>query len=106
VRALQHRGRLRAEEVRYAVDLIAHHRGLREQVVAVDPPGPGIGARRISQHRQPVRQVPVRINASSAVAASLALWAGAGIPTSNCCAVGALDSTRSAATAANRAETT
>ena len=31
---------------------------------------------------------------------------GAGIPTSNCCAVGTLDSSRSAATAANRAETT
>ena len=66
MRTLQHRGRLRAEEVRYAVDLITHHRGLRQQVVAVDPPGPGIGARRISQHHQPVRQVPVRINAISA----------------------------------------
>ena len=32
MRALQHRGRLRAEEVRYAVDLIADHRGLRQQV--------------------------------------------------------------------------
>ena len=66
MRALQHRGRLRAEEVRYAPDLIAHHRGLRQQVVAVDPPGPGIGPRRISQHHQPVRQVPVRIDGSSA----------------------------------------
>jgi NADPH:quinone reductase len=49
VGALQHRGRLRAEEVRYAIDLIAHHRGLCQQVVTVDSPGPGIGARRISQ---------------------------------------------------------
>jgi hypothetical protein len=38
------------------------------------------------------------------VAASLAPLAGAGTPTSNCCTVGALDSSRSAATAANRAK--
>ena len=28
--AFQHRGRLRAEEVRYASDLVTHHRGLRQ----------------------------------------------------------------------------
>jgi hypothetical protein len=66
VRAHQHRGRLRIEEVRHAADPIPDHRGLRQQVVAVDPPGPGIGARRISQHHQPVGQIPVRINARPA----------------------------------------